>query len=432
MALTQGERIAFTYKGRRLAGLVLQLKDGDASVKLDTGYNLVVPERDIEDPEPAHSKRKAHAPEAQAHVPKDPSLKTVTILHTGGTIASKVDYGTGGVIARFTPEDIVAQFPDLKEVVNVESRLVRNMFSGDIRFAHYNILAREIEKEIAAGAQGVIITHGTDTMHYTSAALAFMLEHLPVPVVLVGAQRSSDRGSSDAGMNLLCAASFIAKTAFAGVAICMHEGSDDSTCVVLDGLHARKLHSSRRDAFRPVNALPLARVDARTREVTPLRPALAQADGSALKVTHIEEGLRIGMLYARPNVFADEIARYRDYDGLVIVGTGLGHLSVDAIDDVTQENDRIYAEIGRLAQEIPVVMTTQCINGQVKMDVYQYGRKLQQAGVVGNHCAMHPETAYIKLAWLLSNHKAKVRELFCEDLRGENAQRLPIESQYLD
>src|SRR3989338_3780208 len=195
-------------------------------LKLKNGYNVGIETRKIT----AIRKKKTQFKPKEKKLPApkpEKGLPTLSILHTGGTIASAVDYETGGVTPRFTPEEILELFPELRSLANVRSRLIRNMFSEDMRFQHYNLLAKEVEREIKQGADGIIISHGTDTMHYTSAALAFALEKLPIPVLLVGAQRSSDRGSSDAAMNLICAAEFITKTDFAGVGICMHEHPSD-------------------------------------------------------------------------------------------------------------------------------------------------------------------------------------------------------------
>ncbi|MBS3096655.1 asparaginase, partial [Candidatus Woesearchaeota archaeon] len=189
------------------------------------------------------------------------------ILHTGGTIASKVDYRSGGVVAAFSPEDIVSMFPELAEIANIDSELIANMWSDDLRFPHFKLIAKVIEKKLKEGVDGIIIGMGTDNLAVASAALTFIVEQTPVPIILVGAQRSSDRGSSDAGMNLICAAEFIAKTDFAGVAICMHEHSDDKTCAVLPPTKTKKLHSSRRDAFKPVNDTIIARVDYNSRKM---------------------------------------------------------------------------------------------------------------------------------------------------------------------
>lgn len=419
------------YQGTQFEGLVIQVKEGEATIKLKTGYNLLVPVKDVQDAEQVAGKVSAAAP--APHAPKkDPDLPTVAILHTGGTIASKVDYATGGVLAQFEPEELIAMFPDLSRVANVTSRLVRNMWSDDMRFAHYNIIAHAAAEEIERGITGIIVTSGTDTLHYTAAALSFALEGIGVPVVVVGSQRSSDRGSSDAATNLLGAVRFIAQTRAPGVFVAMHGHGEDERIAIIDGLHARKSHSSRRDAFVSVNAPITARVGETIEVLDGNR--LAAWKGRAqdrVRVRPFREDLKVGLWKAHPQAFAEELAIFEHYDGLLIEGTGLGHAPISEMDEHTTEHTRIRERIGHLAGRIPVAMCSQTIFGRVHMDVYSPGRVLQGLGVVGNGCDMHPETAYIKLAWLLSNHTAAdVRKLYGTDLRGEITARSVLDAQH--
>ena len=215
-------------------------------LKLKNGYNIGIEKKRIESIKILKKHKETKIRKQKIRFNKN--LPTISILHTGGTIASEVDYRTGGVIARFTPEELMAMFPELNNIANINSVFLSNMFSEDMRFKHYSIMAKAVVKEIRRGVKGIIIGHGTDTMHYTSAALSFMLENLPIPVILVGAQRSSDRPSSDAAINLICAAEFIVKTDFTGVVICMHESLNDDNCVILPACKTKKLHTSRRDA----------------------------------------------------------------------------------------------------------------------------------------------------------------------------------------
>ncbi len=357
-------------------------------------------------------------------------LPMISILHFGGTIAAEVDYATGAVVARFTPEELVAKFPELEQIANIRSRLVRNMFSEDMRFAHYNLLGKEIAKEIAAGVDGIIVTHGTDTLGYTAAALAFMLEHVSVPVVLVGSQRSSDRGSSDAAMNLICAAHFISKSDFAGVCVCMHEKSSDDFCSILPACKVRKMHASRRDAFKAVNSVPIAKVDMKG-SLEFIQTNYKRKSKEKVLVKGFKENLKVGILKMHPNMHVQEFLSYKNFDGLVIEGTGLGHAPVNVIDEQTKEHKKIFDAIKSLSKSIPVVMTSQTIFGRVQMNVYSTGRMLQEIGVLGNYCDMLPETAFIKLAWLLSNYKKDdVKRMIGENLRGEISKRTQ-ENEYL-
>src|SRR3989338_1334923 len=256
-----GDRVLVYTKEKSVEGIVLPSSTKETLVlKLDSGYNIGISRKKIKTTTLMEKVKKKEEIDGKriAHSVKK---KTITILHTGGTIASKVDYSTGAVVGKYTPEEIVNMFPDLENMANIKSRLMRNMSSDDMRFCDYNDIAKEIAKEVKEGVDGIIITQGTDTICSTSAALSFILEDLPVPVLLVGAQRSSDRGSSDAGMNLVCAVQFMLESDFAEVAVCMHKDLSDSLCVILPGLKCRKMHSSRRDAFQAVNAQAYAEVD---------------------------------------------------------------------------------------------------------------------------------------------------------------------------
>jgi len=411
-----GDKVSVTTESETLTGILMPSDDKSVVLKLDSGYNIGLNAKRVKSMKvlEAHKQEK-ETPGEHTHIP---GLPLITILHTGGTIASKVDYETGGVVARFSPQELLAQFPELRSIANIESRLVRNMFSEDMRFAHHNILAKEIVKEAEKGSRGIIITHGTDTLHYTAAALAFMVRPLPIPVILVGAQRSSDRGSSDAALNLVAAARFIVKSDFAGVGVCMHETMSDESCVILDATHCRKMHSTRRDAFRPVNVGPWARV--RGEHIDMLRADHPKRSLEQAHATLLDEKLSIGILYSHPNMHADELKQYDGYDGVVVIGTGLGHLPINEIDETTKEHAKILASLKSLIKKGTVVVTSpQPIFGTVNLDVYATGRKMQEVGVLGNGTHMSPEVAFMKLAWLLSNHRSHVSEHWDQDLVGE-------------
>jgi len=433
MPLIEGTHITASYQGKPVAGLVIQVQDGNVTIKLDTGYNIIVPESELSDARPDASKQPASAP--KPHIKQDSALPKVTILHTGGTIASKVDYTTGAVTNRFTPEDLIAMFPEMAAIANISSQLLRNMASDDMRFAHYNIMARAVLEEISKAdpAKGIIITHGTDTLHYTAAALSFALEGVNIPVVLVGAQRSSDRGSSDAASNLMAAARFITQAKAPGVFVAMHEKSDDDSIAIISGLHARKNHSSRRDAFVSVNAPLVARVkDGHVEIIDAARiERLRAAAQDKPRVLAFKEDLKVGLWKAHTQAYSDELLVYDHYDGLVIEGTGLGHIPMNETDEFTAEHERIRQRVEQLAKRIPVAIATQTIFGRVNLNVYRPQRILKGMGVLGDGCDMTAEVAFIKLAWLLSNFsKEETRAQYGVDLRGEISTRSPLEDSH--
>ncbi len=423
----EGDKIQVITADETLEGTLMPQEQLFVVLKLASGYNIGIHK---------HRVREIRLLKAYEHsqivAPTSPSaagLPKISILHTGGTIASKVDYETGGVISRFTPEELLGMFPEIKQMASVTSRLVRQMWSEDIRFSHYNILAKEVAHEINAGAHAVIITHGTDTMHYTSAALAFMLQHTPVPVILVGAQRSSDRGGSDAALNLLSAITLVTTTNFADIAVCMHETTNDETCVILPATKCRKMHSSRRDAFKAVNTEPWAIVNPKTRQVrfckTDYHHRTEQKEN--VRVRSFKEDIHVGILRMHTNMYAEEFSCYNSWEGLILEGSGMaGNMPINEIDEYTKEHTAIYNALQKLTKSGTVVcVTTQTIFGSINMNVYTTGRKMQAAGIIGNYCDMTTETAFIKLAWLLSNYnKQEVAELFVTNLVGEISLRL--------
>lgn len=428
-----GDEVRIVTKDDTFSGVLMPTPDyqeGIVVLKLDSGYNIGIDKKSISRME-LLTRYKADKEEQKQAEKKDKHAKLpeITILHTGGTIASKVDYKTGGVISRYSPEELLALFPELKDIAWVHSRLIRNMWSEDMRFSHYNILAKEVMEEAKRGVAGVIITHGTDTLHYSSAALAFSLEDIGIPVILVGSQRSSDRGSSDAAMNLLNAAYFITAVQgkFSGVGICMHENMNDDSCLILPACKTRKMHTSRRDAFRPINALPLARVDYRQKMVSRLDSSSTQWSAGSKKpgLKLFKEDLKIGVLKAHTNMYASEFLAYKGFPGLVIESMGLGQVPINEIDELTKEHTKIKKALKTLVDSgTIVVFAPQTIYGRVHMDVYQTARDLQELGIIGHLSDMTPETTFIKLAWLLSNYpKEKAKELMLTNLRGELSDR---------
>jgi glutamyl-tRNA(Gln) amidotransferase subunit D len=415
-----GDRIKVTTSDKEYVGTVMPLESKELVIKLENGYNVGIEKSKIKKIEIIEEyKEKKEKTEGMILAKKE--LPLISILHTGGTIASKVDYRTGGVVARFTPEDIVHLFPELKEIANIESRLISNMFSEDLRFVHLNVIAEAVVKEIKRGAKGVVITHGTDTMHYSSAGLSFILENCPIPVILVGSQRSSDRPSSDSAINLICAFEFIKQTEFKGVAICMHENMEDKTCLILPACKTRKMHASRRDAFRPINTTAIARVDAETRKVEMLQ-SIKQISGEFSVKPDMEE--KVALIKVHPNMTPDQFSFYKGYKGLIIEGTGLGQAPVGVPNEYCKVHAKILKAIAELVESGTVVaMTTQTIYGTVQMHVYSNAIDLVNAGVV--EAKMLPETAFMKLAWLLKNApKKEIKELMLKDLRGEIFDRI--------
>ena len=450
-----GDKVKIFCKEKEYVGIIIPSPHSDSIVlKLSTGYNIGILKSSIMKLEvlEVYSPKKISE---EKEIMQNKSLPTIAILHTGGTIASKVDYETGGVIARYSPEELLNMFPEIKKMANIKSRLIRNMWSEDIRFAHYNILAEEIKKEIEQGARGIIITHGTDTLHYTSCALRFMFENLPIPILLIGAQRSSDRGSSDAAQNILSGVYFITHSSFCDVALCMHENSSDEWCSILPGTKSRKMHSSRRDAFRPINTTPLARVHAKEGKIEWIQEEKRneekreadkkeeekkteekreEKEKKELILKKFNTNIRVGILFVHPNMYHEEFQFYNGFDGLIIAGTGIaGNVPINTIDEETKEHTKISEQIKRLIDHGTVVCAaTQTMYGGINMNVYSTGRKMQELGILGNYCDMTIETAFIKLSFLLSNYsKEEVKRLFSQNMHNEIQDRIPAYEHFL-
>jgi glutamyl-tRNA(Gln) amidotransferase subunit D len=292
------------------------------------------------------------------------------------------------------------------------------MMSEDMRVKDFQKISSAVAEQIKKGVKGIIIGHGTDMLGYSAAALAFELENCPLPVLIVGAQRSSDRGSSDAAMNLISAATFITKTNFKGVAVCMHNSTSDDACAILPATKVRKMHTSRRDAFKAINTNPIALVDYKSKEVKWLK------DRGQFEHTKGEFKLqqkfweKVGLIKMHPWISEDELEFYKKakYKGLIIEGTGLGHTPI-------RENDSFVSAIKELVDAgIVVGITSQCINGRVNPHVYTNLRKVAATGAI--YCEdMLSETALMKLSWLLGNYSAKeAKELLAKNLRGEITQ----------
>ena len=404
-----GDRVRVAGGGRAYEGVLMphtEFSGADILVlKLDTGYNVGVPAG----PDTAVSllgRGKADAA-VRALPPPAPDRPTAAVLGTGGTIASYVDYRTGAVHPAATAEELVFSVPELLGVCNVRARVVYSVFSENLDAEHWQSLAVESAKELNAGARAVIIPHGTDTLHFTSAALAFMLRNLTGPVVLVGSQRSSDRPSSDAAFNLVCAARLAAED-LGEVVSCTHHETGDTTCDVIRGTKVRKMHSSRRDAFKAVNDRRLGAVhaDGRIAWEAPVDP---RGKGPVVAETGMDEDVVLVQFY--PGMRAKRFeALTHGAHGVVIAGTGLGHVS-----------DALMPPIRALASGgVPVVMTTQCLNGRVGLRVYDKGRDLLAAGAIPGE-DMLPEVALVKLMWVLGRTRdpAEARDLMATNLAGE-------------
>ncbi|MDO8554090.1 MAG: Glu-tRNA(Gln) amidotransferase subunit GatD [Candidatus Micrarchaeota archaeon] len=345
----------------------------------------------------------------------------IAILGCGGTIVSKIEYKTGAVFPAIDPEEIKTAFPKIETLAKITTKQIFSLLSEDMNSSHWSIAGKAVMDKIREGVEGVVLMHGTDTMHYSSAAMSFMIQNLPIPVIFVGSQRSSDRPSSDNETNLLNAV-YAAKQNFAEVAICMHANTNDDYCNLIRGVNARKLHTSKRDAFKSVNSPPLAKVNyiSNTFEsLTDMKKREKRTPKTDFKFND-----NVAMIYVHPNIQPKFISKLSSFDGIVLMGTGLGHVPTNPFGD--RNASPVIKEVKELINsDIPVVMTPQTIFGRVNMNVYTAGRLLKEAGVIGDGCDWTPETAFVKLSWILGHTKkiAKVKEEMLTNMIGEISER---------
>ena len=387
--------------------------DNYLTVKVDTGYNLGVLVDDATKIEET-GYQKGHYKLPHIDVKPDKQLPSVTLLGTGGTVASRLDYRTGSVIPAFTPEELFSAVPELISKVNLTPKTLYQILSENFRPEYWVRTAEAIAKEIESGVEGVIIGHGTDTMCTTGAALAYFLRNLPVPVVLVGSQRSSDRPSSDGPRNILYAATLAGYENFAEVVVCMHGGTSDSYNLVHRAVRCRKMHSSRRDTFRTLDDIPLGKID--DVSVNWFKDDVCHRGKVEDFQLDVKIDQRVGMLYSYPGMNPDILDSMVDkgYHGIVIIGTGLGHVGTDLFPPLERCQE----------EEIPVVLVVEPLFGYIHLRVYETGRDMLARGIIegGN---MLPSAAYTKLIWVLGHTRdiKQVKTLMQTNIAGEITQR---------
>lgn len=409
--LELGDRVAVFKAEVRYEGVLMPSVSDRIVIKQDSGYNVGIKREGTT----VELLEKGHVLNLPPALPlrRREGLPNVSILSTGGTIASKVDYRTGAVTSQFSAEDIISSIPELEEIANYEGKVIYNILSENMKVEYWQELARSVASEIREGADGVIVTHGTDTMTYTAAALSFMLR-TPVPVVVVGSQRSSDRPSSDSTMNAICAAT-VAVSDIAEVCVVMHGTTNDDFCLIHRGTRVRKMHTSRRDAFQSINQHPIGKVDYLSRRIETFGTYRRRGEMDLELFDRLEH--RCALVKYFPGASSDILDYYvrSGYKGIVIEGTGLGHVASDWVDSIRTATDA----------DIPVVITSQCIRGRICDRVYDTGRDMLAAGAIEGGDTL-PEVALVKLMWILANSSGEdVATLVKRPLCGEIAASTP-------
>jgi glutamyl-tRNA(Gln) amidotransferase subunit D len=383
-------------------------------IKLVSGYNIGLSYRNSmvikkigKSPKPDF--KQPPLPRAKEDLPK------VSIISTGGTIASRVDYVTGGVVSAMTSKDLLGIVPELVDIADVDADILYSVFSEDIGHKHWEGMAQKAYEKITAGADGIIFTHGTDTMSYSSAAMSFALQELPVPVIFVGSQRSSDRPSSDNATNLMGGVYTASHAPFAEVCIGLHENTSDESISYLRGTKVRKCHTSTRYAFQPVNDFPLARY--KNGRIKIINTIYRERQDSEPKLLN-KFSDNVALVKFVPDMDSRVLDFFIDdgYRGVIIEATGLGQI-----------NQMLWPSVERAVKEgVFIGIVSQCIWGRVNLNVYSHGRELVDRGAVPLE-DMHGETAFVKLKWCFgqTDDLEKVEKLMLRNLVGELNPRTP-------
>jgi len=383
--------------------------DRHVVLKLRNGYNVGLLHDTILGFEELGYKE-AHYKIPESEFPRDPDKPNILLLGTGGTIASRLDYRTGAVIPAFTPGELYGSVPELADYCNLTTNKICGVFSENMAGPQYIALAEAIGEAVEQGYRGVMIGHGTDTMHHTAAVLSFMVQQSPIPIVMVGSQRSSDRPSSDAALNLIHAVNAAAYGDIAEVMVALFGPTSDLYGLLHRGTRVRKMHSSYRSTFRTIGDVPLATVD--RQKVTPLRDDYARRrDDKHVKIDARFDD-RVAIVYYYPCMKPDMITSLIDngYRGIIIAGTGLGHV-----------NRPLYEALGRCRDEgVVVFMAVQTLWGFAQMYVYETGRELMELGVIPA-ANMLPEVAFMKLCWVLgqTDDPAEIERQMLTPIAGE-------------
>jgi len=407
---SNGDLLRVISSGREHVGTLMphhDFSDPDVLVlKLKSGYNIGI--KVSADDDVSVLERAARREPPRREKPAAEGRKRVAIIGTGGTIASYADYRTGAVHPALSAEDLAASVPEMADLAYLDPKVLFSIFSENMEPRHWQELAVAVSKELNDGAEAVIIPHGTDTMGYTAAALSFMLGEIPRPVILVGSQRSSDRPSSDAYSNLMAALRFALEQDVAEVCVLMHSGPSDDEFAVHFGTRVRKMHSSRRDAFRSMNVPPLAQM--KDCEVEFNAPCRRKSDVEVTPSIELQKDVLLLQYY--PGMHASQFSNLiGSARGVVMSGTGLGHVNRDMVGLISRA---VYGGT-------EVVMTTQCLSGATNLGVYDTGRDLINAGVI-TVMDMLPETAYVKLMWAMANSD-DVRRTMTTPLQNEMGER---------
>ena len=375
-------------------------------LKLNNGYNVGLELERIQKVEKLEVSQKII--EKKKTLPVNPSLPKILLLSTGGTIASKVDYRTGAVTPILSAEELNSSVPELSEIANIDTKVLFSEYSENIMPNHWLEIANQLFEFSKSNYSGIIIAHGTDTMHYTSSFLSFALAGYPIPIVLVGSQRSSDRASSDAALNLIGAAKFIVECKKNGVYVVMHNDESDTSIACHFGTRVRKNHTSKRSAFQTIGDEPSYIItDTKIQSNT-------KNDFFKIKkfVPKIKLDTKVALVKYYPGYDPNLLGKIIDmgFRAVIFEGTGLGHIGKTMYDEVKRAKEK----------GVFLGMTSQCVDGRISMTVYESGRDLLDLGIIPLE-NMIPEVALVKTMWALgqSQDNEEIKKILLENIASE-------------
>jgi len=395
--------------------------DKHVVLKLDTGYNIGLAVEQITSIT-EFGKREANYKIPEQEFPTSPDKPNIVLFGTGGTIASRLDYRTGAVIPTFSPGELYGSVPELADYCNLRTEKLFGVFSENMGPEQYIKLAERIGEVIEEGIDGIVIGHGTDTMHHTAAILTFMVQDPPVPIIMVGSQRSSDRPSSDAALCLINAVKAASESDIAEVLVCMFGPTSDEYCLLHRGTRVRKMHSSYRSTFRTIGDIPLGMIN--PHKITTFRDDYKRRRDDRNVKLNIKFSDEVTILYYYPGMKPDimEAMIEKGYKGIVIAGTGLGHVNKPTYRALQKAKDA----------GVHVYMTVQTLWGYAGMYVYETGRIMMDLGVVPL-ANMLPEVAFMKLSWAIgqTNGREEVKRIMLDTIGDEITDREPYNGYLL-
>ena len=385
------------YEGNNEDRLVLKLKNG---------YNIGIEVDDISKIEKIQQNEPSKV-KTEEIVTKE-GLPKILLLSTGGTIASKIDYRTGAVTPAVTPEELNASVPELSDIANIIPKILFSEYSENLQPENWKKIAEELDNVANSEYKGIIIAHGTDTMQYTASYLSFALSGFPIPIAMVGSQRSSDRPSSDAALNLIAATRFLTKTTEKGIYVIMHHNENDETIACHLATRVRKNHTSKRGAFQTIGGNPAFLVVNEKIEKNLNLDFFKEKEYNP----KINLSTKIALVKYHPGYDSKILDSIIDsgVKGVIFEGTGLGHVGKTMYESVKNANEK----------GVFLGMTSQCIDGRIGMTVYESGRDLLDLGIIPLE-NMIPETALVKAMWALgnSNNNEQMKELMLSNIASE-------------